>query len=118
MSIKHLLTRPCTIVSRRDSGEVDDYNSPVLTETRTDTVCDIQQAKSDEPPAQGELSVTAWKGFFLPDAVLGTGDAIEVDDETYEVAGDPWKVWDPWRKRHSHIEASLKRVATAGEETA
>lgn len=118
MSINRLLTRPCTIVSRRDSGERDEYNSPILTETRTDTVCDIQQSRSNEPPAQGELSVTGWKGFFLPTAVLGTGDAVEVDADAYEVVGDPWNVWDPWRKRTSHLEASLKRVATAGEETA
>lgn len=117
MTISHLLTRTCTIISRSSSGEEDDYGNDIQTETVTQTVCDIQQRQRDEPGDQGEVSVTGWLLILPPSTTLRTGDSVVIDGgHEYEVVGDPWPAYSPLTRTEHHVEASVSRVA-GDEET-
>lgn len=114
MLVARLLTRPCTITSRTDSGEVNDYGDPVLTETTTETVCELQKQvrrASEEPAAAGELSDTLWDLFLPAGTTVGTGDVVTVDGATYEMVGAPWAVRHPRTGEETHVEAGVRRTA-------
>lgn len=120
MSISRLINRPCELVLR-DEGGTDALGNPTTTEARFDAVCEVQQARRDEPVAAGETSDTRWLIWLLPDVEddlprrLDTGDAVEVDGDVYELVGDPDRVRDPWRRTTHHIELSARRVGSSEE---
>lgn len=114
MSLSALLNRSLTIVSRSDSGTIDEYGGDIPTEVLTQTVGELQQVRRDEPIAEGEMSDTRWL-LVLPGATaIDTGDAVIVDDELFEVVGAPWPARNPRTGVVSHVEATLRR--TAGDE--
>lgn len=106
-----LINRPCTLVRRSPSGATDDYGRALRGETRIETVCELQQARRDEPSDQADLSVTLWSAFFLPGDDVRTGDALVVDGVEYEMVGDPWDARSPFAgSRLDHVEATVKRA--------
>lgn len=115
--ISDLITRPCTLRLRSESGTEDDYGNDIPTETEVDTVCELQKEirrSSEEPGGQGELSDTLWSLFLPAGTQIDTGDAVEVDGALYEMVGSPWPVRHPLTGVESHVEASVRRTAGAG----
>lgn len=115
-----LISRPCVLVrgARADRDDFGLDDDPDAEEVRVETVCAIQQRQRTEDPEAGEVSRSDWTGYFLPDETLGTADKVEVDDERYEVVGEPWRVMDLETDEASHLEASLRRTAGALDEVA
>jgi len=74
--------------------------------TETFTVCELQQRNRMETP-QGDWSSAEWVGFFPAGTELDAGDAVELDDFTYEVIGAPWPARNPRTQVESHVEATL-----------
>lgn len=112
MSLK-LINRPCTIIRRGLSGTIDDYGNEILSETATESECELQQIRRTENEQQGELSDTRWTVFFQAGTDVRTGDAVVVDGAEYELIGDPWPVWHPLQSVESHIEATARRTTGA-----
>jgi hypothetical protein len=126
MITSRLLNRPCTLILRSQAETTEDPFGNLLTADppRVETVCELQQNRRDEAADEGETSDTRWKLFLLPEIKnedgesvrLTTGDAVEVNDEFYELIGDPWRVRSPFNQRMSHVEATCRRVVGAGDE--
>jgi hypothetical protein len=115
--IADLITTPCTLRLRSESGVEDDYGNDVPTETTVETVCELQKQirrSSEEPEGQGEISDTLWALFLPAGTDVDTSDVVEVDGEMYEMVGEPWPVRHPITGVESHVEASVRRVAGAG----
>lgn len=108
--LNSLINRPCKIVRRSPSGEIDEYGDEEPTEAIVDTVCEIQQRARDEDELAGELSDTLWTVFFLPGEQVGTGDQLIVDGQVYEFVGEPWDARNPRLQAASHIEATVRRT--------
>lgn len=108
MLIDRLLTRACTIVTRSDSGDTDDYGNPIETETSTDTACELQQLQRAEPNDAGEFSDSTWAIFLPAGTTISTGDAVTVDETVYELVGAPWEVRHPITGRMTHIECTAR----------
>lgn len=106
-----LLTRPCTLILRTDSGERDRHNNPIRDEAEIETLCELQQRRRDEPGDHGELSDTLWDLFLPAGTIAETIDAINVDGQRFEFVGDPWRVRNPRTKLVSHVEATVRRTA-------
>ena len=115
MPLSTLLNRPCTIIRRSESEDLDAHFNPILEEVEVQTVCELQQQRRDEPGDHGELSDTRWLLILPAGTAIDTGDGVVVDGDTYEMVGDPWPARNPRTQEESHIEATLRR--TAGEET-
>lgn len=113
--LSELINQTCWIVTRPGSGDGDSYYGAEADETAAtavETVCEIQQRRRDEPNAEGELSKTDWLGIFPLDVVLKSSSAVVTEDRgTFELEGDPWKVWDPFAQQYDHVEADLVRVS-------
>ena len=119
MPLSNLINRPCVIVRRSASGDIDELGNETSDEARIETVCEVQQAvgRSGEPPAQGEAADTSWAAFFPPGTQLDTGDAIEVEGiGTLEVVGAPWPARNPRTQVESHVEATVRRTPGADDE--
>lgn len=81
-----------------------------------ETVCEVQQRVRREPTDGGEVSITEWVGYFLPEDTIGTADTVELDDlGTFRVEGAPWIARDPLTQSDSHLEATLAQIRGAGE---
>lgn len=115
MSLSTLLNRPCTIVQRSDSGNIDDYGDPVQTEVLVETTGELQQFERQEPIGQGEFSVAHWTLFLPAGTQIDTSDAVIVGGEEYGVEGEPWLVRNPRTGSDSHLEVTLVRAAGAGD---
>jgi hypothetical protein len=112
--IDDLINRPCTIISRSESGDTDELGNDIADVNEVVTVCEVQQRRRDEPDAHGEVSDTLWDGFFLAGTELTTADAVRPEGlGEFELVGDPWPVRDPLTQQESHVEATLRRVAGA-----
>lgn len=116
MSLANLINRPCTITHRSESGVTDDYGNDVSAFTETATVCELQQRQRDEPADSGEVSATEWSIFLLPPDSLHTGDKVTVDNEVYEIVGEPWRARNPRTRQVEHVEATARRVAGDADE--
>jgi hypothetical protein len=115
VTLARLINRPCTIVRRSGSGDVDELGDEVEGETRVESVCEVQQRQREEPAALGEISDTRWVAFLPAGTEIDTGDAIDLDGDLYELVGDPWRARNPRTGAESHVEATVRRVAGAGE---
>lgn len=114
MSVASLINRPATLLRRTDSGETNEFGTPIQTVTETEVFCDLQQRDSDEPDDQGEFSDATYNLYVLPvDTEVQTKDAFDIDGEIYEVVGKPWKPRNPRTGQFSHIQARV-RVAGSG----
>ncbi len=116
MSLAALLTRPITIIRRSASEDVDAYGNTVNDEAMVEVVGELQQVRRDEPGGEGETSDTRWALFLPAGTALSTRDIVLVGDEEYEVIGEPWSARNPRTQALSHVEATLRRVAGAGDE--
>lgn len=112
MSLAALLNRPVTIVQRSSSGTVDEFGGETATETLVETVGELQQQRRDEQADAGELSDTRWLLVLPAGTEIDTGDGVLIDGEVFEVIGAPWEARNPRTMLVSHIEATLRRVAT------
>lgn len=116
MTLTALLNRTCTIIRRSESGSTDELGNEIPDEEAVETVCELQQRNRSEQGNQGEVSSTDWLLILPADTDIGTGDAVVVDEEVYEMVGDPWPARNPRTATESHVEASLRRVV--GDEDA
>jgi hypothetical protein len=109
--IESLLTRPCTIIHRSDSGEIDAYGDAVPTEDTVETYCEIQQLDGDERPVtEGQTSRDTFNAWFPIDQELDTSDAVVIDGVEYQVSGNPWRATTGAAGLH-HVAARLVRGA-------
>src|SRR5688572_27552760 len=113
--LETLINRPCQILKRLESTTEDRYGNGIPDEAVIDTVCELQQRRRDEPDDQGELSDTYWDLFLPAGTDVNTGDVLIVDGDRYELFGDPWQARNPRTRVESHIEATVRRTASAGD---
>ena len=114
MTLTPLINRPCKILTRVITGE-DDYGNDTHEDTVVDTVCELQslaQRKSNEDEDHNQLSSTTWKLFLNTGETITARDAVVVDGERYELAGEVSDVWNPRTQLISHIEATVIRTST------
>lgn len=112
MSLLELMSVPCELLSRYpDPGQTDPYGNPVQTETRTPSLCEIQQVSATEDHGDAVESNT-WRLFLPPDVPVRGWDAIELSGTgwRYEIEGDGWEVRNPRTGLVTHIEATVRRV--------
>jgi hypothetical protein len=109
-----LISTPCTILRRSSGGEVDDYGDPVVSETESETVCELQQLSRAEPAAEGELGVSTWVVFFPVNTEVDTSDAVVVEGQgTFELVGDPWNA-NQGSAAVNHVAATARKTEDAG----
>lgn len=110
MTLATLLNKPCQLVRRSDSGDIDAHGGEIETETVTEVMCDLQQRQRSEDEESGELSDTLWTLFLPTGTDIDTSDAVVVGGRVYELVGDPWDAQqgspDMW-----HLEATVRRTA-------
>lgn len=111
-----LINRPCTITRRLPSGAEDEIGNLIASEEVIETVCELQQQQRTEPTGQGELSDTRWLLILPAGTSLHGGDTVTVDDESYELVGEPWHARNPRTRTESHVEATVRRTAGPGDE--
>lgn len=125
MAAARMMRTPCTLLLRQEEEE-DALGNPVLGEpVEVETKCAFQPRDRDEPAGEGETSVTEWNLFLVWETTtlvqqavsrsLRTGDAAVVKGRKYELTGDPWEA-DEGSRALWHLEATVKRVAGAGDE--
>lgn len=115
MSASRMMRTPCTLLLRQE-GEEDALGNPIPGEpVEVETVCAFQQKRRDEPPAEGETSVTEWDLFLPYGTEINTGDAVRVKGHVYELVGDPWEA-DEGSRSLWHVAATVRRVSGADDE--
>lgn len=115
MSLTQLINRPCMILRRSASGEINDYGDEIPSVETIAGVCELQQQKRAEQGDMGEVSDSTWILILPGDTEIETGDAVVVDGETYELVGEPWAARNPRIQTVSHIEATVRRTAGSEE---
>ncbi len=117
MSLAERINRPCVIITRSNTGTVDDYGNEIPTEGTVETVCEAQPRSSVEPENMGQLSDEDWTLFFLPadKSYINTASAVWVPDlAEFEVVGAPLPWRNPRTQVESHVHVNVRR--TAGSE--
>lgn len=115
MSLTRLINRSCTI-RHETEGDADDYGNAEPKVSEIATVCELQQQPANRREDEGEVSETRWVIYLLPDAVIASGDSVDVEDEgIFEVFGEPWKARNPRTGRISHIEVPVRRTSGSRE---
>lgn len=105
-----LIATPCTIVRRTAGGDIDELGNPIATEETTETVCELQQKRSDEPVTEGEFGTSVWDCFFPSGTIIDTTDGVIVDPHgVFEVVGNPWHA-NQGSAAVNHVATTLKRT--------
>lgn len=116
MSLAELVNRPCVIITREETGTVDDYGNEIPTEGTVETVCEAQPRASVEPENMAQLSDEDWTLFFLPaDAPnLNTAAAVWIPGlAEFEVVGAPLPWRNPRTRREHYVHVNARRTAGA-----
>ena len=108
MSLSSLLVQTAT-VSRRTASGTDRYgNTGYDWADDAEYPARLSQLKADERPVTEDRQVIEWRLYLPPEADLAAADRVVVDEQTFEVWGDPYPVRGA-RDVH-HLEANLRRV--------
>ena len=110
-----MLTRPCTITQRTESGTTDRRGNAVKDETTVDTVCELQQDDHAEQTAGGIVAPSTWTLILPAGTEIAVDDSVTVDGRIYEVRGEPWQARDPATGAVDHIEATVVITTGANE---
>lgn len=108
-----LLNKPCLILRRSETGQLDAHGGEIETETTESVMCDLQQRVRSEEGDAGELSDTLWTLFLPTGTDIRTDDAVVVGGRVYELVGDPWDAIQGSPDMY-HVEATVRR--TSGDE--
>lgn len=113
MSAERMMTLSATIIRRVETGEKDSVGDSITKEVKVETRCALQQRRREEHEEGGEIS-DSLSTLFLPFGTeIDTGDAVEVDDQRYELAGEPWSAQEGSQSLW-HVEASVRRTEGTG----
>jgi hypothetical protein len=109
-TLDHLLTRQATLLRRTPTGPEDELGDPTWEIVAEPIACELQPAGSSEDHGDNVQS-SSWR-VFLPASCADVAgwDALELDGETYELAGDPSPLWHPRLQTVDHVEAIVTRV--------
>lgn len=118
MTLAALLNLPVTITRRVETDELDEFGNQLDDEQAVETVGELQQRQSNEPAGAGEVSIGDFLLILPAGTQLTTGDRVTVDGQAYEVVGDPWRARNPRTRQFSHVQATVRRTAAAGDEGA
>ena len=110
MTIDRLLTRQATLLRRTPSDALDELGDPTWDIVEEAVACELQPTGSSEDHADNVQS-SSWR-LFLPASCADVAgwDAVDLDGERYELAGDPGPVWSPRLQTVDHVEAIVVRV--------
>lgn len=115
MSVDDLMNRPMAIVRRTVGEDLDAYGNPLYDTQSVDVVGELQQIRRDEPTGE-EFSDTWWNLFLPAGTDIRSDDVVLVDDEDYQVVGDPAAWRNPRTQTVKYVWATLRRTAAAGDE--
>lgn len=118
MSLQSLINRPVVILTRSDSGEIDEAGDEVLDEVAVQTVGEIQPNDTSEPSQHPDIADSDWVGFFLNDdfANLNSASLVWVPDEgEFEIEGEPLRWRNPRTQSFEYVAVGLNRVAGASD---
>lgn len=108
-TVDRLLTKRIALISREDSGNQDEWGSPVLTETITETKCYVRQRRTTDASEEGTVLSEHWEVFLSRDTPIRAWDAVELDGERYEVIGAPDHEWNARLGEVNHITLAIAR---------
>lgn len=103
------LDRPCTIITRSQTGPVDRYNQPTWVETETSSTCYFEQTDAREVTLGRTTGIATHLAIHPSGTEIDDSDKVRIDGTLYEVLGPPWRVWEPG-VGESHIETNLRVV--------
>lgn len=113
MSIAALINRPCTLF-RQVEGAPDDYGDPMITfDEGTETVCELQGQpglRSTREGAELQLETTRWVIYLPAGTELAGGDYLMVDEERYDLEGDPDEVRNPRTRQEGYVMVRARRT--------
>lgn len=117
MALTDLINRSCIIIRKFTTDEIDpETGDAVNQEVLVDTVCEIQQIGTDEPPLAGELAQSDHRAFLLPGVRIATGDELLVPDlGEFEVIGHPDPMRNPRTQAAAQVEVLLRQTAGPDE---
>jgi hypothetical protein len=103
-------SRPLKI-SRQIPGTVDSYGNETLSTDETLSLLgELQQTGSNENQSDRETTVSDFVLFVPAATPLDRLDRVTIDDQVFEVMGEPETILSPWTGTASHREARLRRT--------
>lgn len=125
MSLAHMMSIDCTVLSEVPTGEKDRYGDPITKVVEVETKCAFQQQRRTEHESTaisgsssaapvGEVSDTLWKLMLPWGTTISSGAAVRVKGRVYELVAEPWSAEEGSRSMW-HIEATCRRRAGTGE---
>ncbi len=110
MGVDRMMTRTATLIRRVPTGEKDRYGNATTKPVEEVVRCALQQRQRKEHEEGGEISDTLWDLFLPFGTDVGTGAAIRVDGEQYELVGEPWDACEGSRSMW-HVAATVRRTS-------
>lgn len=105
-----LLNQPIQIV-RRAPGTRDEYGNTVASFAVPDpTTGFITFTQSMERVNDRDVVVTTRDCFLRPGTVIGPLDRVLFESQSFEVDGEPERVWNPRTASESHVRVRLATV--------
>jgi len=111
VSVRQLMTQPVT-VQPMTVGPEDAYGNTPLAASG-DPVAEmgyLDQKDTIEYLNDRDTVVTKWKAFLRPESVVTALAVITFSGQSFQVAGEPYHVYNPRTRMVSHIECTLVEV--------
>lgn len=110
MDPTRLMQLTATIAHAAD-GTPDEYNDATVTYSTVTARCWLQQTQRSEQTAAGQIETETWSLYLPAGTTIDPADQVTIDAVTYELTGPPWPAVNARTGQHSHIEATIRRVA-------
>jgi hypothetical protein len=110
--VDDLMTVPCIITSRTETGPVDRYNKPTWADASpVATVCFHEQVDAIEVDTGRETQIANHRIYLLAATTVDGNSRLDVADlPPLEVVGEPSVEQDPFVGTVDHIELLAREV--------
>jgi hypothetical protein len=99
------------LLARSQTGPEDEGGTPTWETVAVPVRCNVQPRSGIELLTAASAGITTWVGFFPPDTVVDTADALVLDNGwSFELEGPPRPWPHPLTTEVWYSEVDLKRI--------
>jgi len=110
MSLAKLLNQPLEL-HKNQHTTLDEYGNQIPGDASVVQIFGyLEQITSVETLVDRDVIVSAWHAFLPAGTDINAYDRIKFANQTFEVDGAPWSVYNPRSGSVSHIQTNLKVV--------
>lgn len=111
MTVRSLLRQPLTVTAPGADAPDEYGNLKPTAGVAVQELGFLEMKSTQETLLNRDTTVTKWHAMLMPDSTVTALSTVTFNGQTFQVDGEPWRVFNPRTAVVSHIEVDLTVVS-------